>query len=375
MCTKRLFFVLFIAVLAVPALTVAPLAVAQEGPLEGHTIEGDNVTFVFDQAVYQFDEVEAVAVKGNFNDYNAETPGWQLSDDDGDGVWTLEVLLGERIKAGTPFRFVVDGVARGLALDGVILEPPDGVASDFLVSDSEGGNLLVIGGLESFLTNDAIASQLERQTFVDEDGGELDYYLLAPQDYDDTQPYPLVVSLHGAGERGDNPSPILPYNGAYEFMETAADYTYFMLTPQLPADRFWGEPDIKQTLLALIAATQEEYSIDPARIYITGLSMGAYGLWELVIEVPDMFAAGISICGGASPTIDASRIAHIPFWLFHGTDDPYVPVRESQRLTAALEEAGGIVTYTEYQGAEHWIWVRTYTNPEVIDWLFSQAKS
>jgi predicted esterase len=368
MFAKRLLFVVIVAALIIPALAISPLVGAQESgtPLEGHSMEGDNVTFVFDQALYGLDQVEAVAVKGNFNDYNAETPGWQLSDEEGDGVWTLEVPLGERIKAGTPFRFVVDGV---------VLEPPAGVAPDFLVSDSEGGHLLVIGGLESFLANDAIASQLERRTFVDADGGELDYYLLAPEDYDAAQPYPLVVSLHGAGERGDNPSPILPYNGAYEFMETAADYAYFMLTPQLSANRCWWEPAIRQTLLALIAATQEEYSIDPARIYITGLSLGAFGLWDLVYEAPDTFAAGISICGGSPQPIDASRIAHIPFWLFHGTDDPFVPVSESQKLTAALEAAGGSVKYTEYPGAEHWVWVRTYTNPEVIDWLFRQGKS
>jgi predicted esterase len=365
MVTKRFFGVLLIAVL-LPALAVAAFTGAQRSntPLEGHTIEGDNVTFVFDQALYERDEVEAVAVKGNFNDYNEETPGWQLSDDEGDGVWTLEVPLGERIKAGIPFRFVVDGM---------VLEPPDGVAPDFLVSDSEGGNLLVIGGLESFLANDPIASQLERRT-VDAYGGELDYYLLAPQDYDNAQSYPLVLSLHGAGERGDNPAPILPYNGAYEFMETAADYSYFMLTPQLPENRFWWEPAFKQALLALVAATQEEYSIDPARIYVTGLSLGAFGLWELVSETPDTFAAGISISSGPSGPINASKIAHIPFWLFHGTDDPIVPVSESQKLTAALEKAGGTVKYTEYQGAQHWIWVRTYTNPEVIDWLFSQVK-
>jgi predicted esterase len=368
MFAKRLVIVLLISVLTLPVLAVTPLASAQQGstPLEGHTIEGDNVTFVFDQALYELDEIEAVAVKGNFNDSNEETPGWQLSDEDGDGVWTLDVPLGERIKAGTPFRFVADGV---------VLEPPDGVAPDFLVSDSEGGNLLVIGGLESFLANDPIASQLERRTFVDADGRELNYYLLAPKDYDDTQRYPLVLSLHGAGERGDNPAPILPYNGAYEFMETAADYTYFMLTPQLPENRFWWEPAFKQALVALVAATQEEYPIDSARIYIAGLSLGGYGLWGLVSETPDTFAAGISISGGSPGPINASKIAHIPFWLFHGTDDPVVPVSESQKLAAALEKAGGTVKYTEYEGAQHWIWVRTYTNPEVIDWLFSQVKS
>jgi predicted peptidase len=108
------------------------------------------------------------------------------------------------------------------------------------------------------------------------------------------------------------------------------------------------------------------------RDYITGLSMGD-GLWAVTsrrIRSRREFHLRWGF-----PTFDVSQIAHIPFWLFHGTDDPYVPVRESQRLTAALEEAGGIVKYTEYQDAEHWVWVRTYTNPEVIDWLFSQAKS
>ena len=371
MVTKRLFFILLIVVLLLPTLAITPSAGAQEGsaPPEGHFIEGDTLTFVFDPAFYGVEEFESVAVRGNFNDYNADTPGWQLSDDDGGGVWTLEVPLGEGIKAGASFRFVLDGN------DGIVLEPPAGVDPDYLVAELEGSNLLVVGGLQSFLANDPIASQLERRTFVDEDGGELDYYLHMPQDYDAAQSYPLVMSLHGAGEHGDSPGPILPYNGAYEFMATAADYAYFMLIPQLPADRYWGEPPIKQTLLALIAATQEEYSIDPARLYIIGLGLGAFGVWDIVYEAPDIFAAGISICGGNPGITDVSRIAHIPFWLFHGSDDHYVSVWESRRLTSALEDAGGIVQYTEYEGAQTWVWVRTYTKPEVIGWLFSQVKS
>jgi dipeptidyl aminopeptidase/acylaminoacyl peptidase len=360
------------ATLALAVLLLAPLAVpvgAQEGdiPLEGHVIEGDTLTFAFDTTWYPKIKYKTVSVRGNFNDYDSKAPDWQLADDDGDGVWTLEVPLGEGIKAGTPFSFVINGAAR---------KPPAGVDPDFIVTDNDGADLLVVGGLKNYLANDPIASQLERQTFVDEVGGELDYYLHVPENYDPAQSYPLVLSLHGAGERGDNANPILPYNGAYEFLEGAANYDYFMLVPQAPRDRWWWEIPIRESIFDLIAATQEEYPIDPARIYIIGLSLGGYGLWDQVSHAPDLYAAGLSVCGGTpEPPIDAAPIAHIPFWLFHGANDLTVPRSESRNIVRALEDAGATVKFTLYEDAQHWIWVRTYTNPEVIDWLFSQVKS
>jgi predicted peptidase len=130
----------------------------------------------------------------------------------------------------------------------------------------------------------------------------------------------------------------LPYNGAYEFMETASDYNYFMLIPQAPADTWWDAPLIEQGVVELVSATQEQFSIDTDRIYITGLSAGAFGMWAIVSDNPDIFAAGISVAGGLAAPRDLSRIAHIPFQVFHGSEDSTVPVAESRSIVEALRE-------------------------------------
>jgi len=278
----------------------------------------------------------------------------------------LEVATGDQIKLGTPFRFVVNGE---------IVQPPSGVDPNYLLPDSEGGYLLVIGGLADLPAQDAIISRLQRQVYKDAQRHELAYHLLMPEDYDPSISYPLVVFLHGAGERGDSLAPVLPYNGTYEFMETASDHTYFMLIPQAPAYTWWTDSPLKQRVVELVSATQGQFSIDPDRIYIAGLSMGAFGMWEIVSDNPDLFAAAISVCGGLSRNRDASLIAHIPFQVFHGSEDSIVPVTESRLTVEALREANANVEYTEYEGADHWIWVRTYTNPDVIEWLFDQTKS
>jgi len=231
-------------------------------------------------------------------------------------------------------------------------------------------------------------ANLDALTYFDSQGNSLPYRLLKPADYDPAKPYPLVVFLHGSGERGtDNRGPILSSKGAYEFINTAHDYAYFMLIPQCPLDEKWSALDWEvlpygmtpdptepmRLVMELIEKVQEEFSIDPARIYATGLSMGGMGTWDIVIRKPKWFAAAMTVCGSYDET-QASVIKDIPVLVFHGSDDPWVPVEGSRRMVKALKAVGARVEYVEYEGADHFIWERTYTDKKVIDWLFRQSK-
>jgi predicted esterase len=332
----------------------------------GYELDGNELAFVFDEEVYGLrEEVASVAVAGNFNEWESAAPEWQLRDDDRNGVWTLRVPLGDHIRLGAAFLFVADGHK---------LQPPSGLDPNYVLPDGAGGFLLVLGGLADLPARDEIIRRLERRTYTDGQGEKMPYSLLIPVDYDPSQAYPLVVFLHGSGERGDSLAPVLPYNGAYEFMETARGYSYFMLIPQAPDGTWWDNPGDVRPVLGLLDEARDQFSIDPNRIYITGLSMGAFGMWKMVSEEPELFAAGISVAGGLKDLSAASEVAHIPFRVFHGSDDSLVAVAASRATVDALQEAGGAVEYVEYEGADHWIWTRTYTDPDVIDWLFAQTK-
>lgn len=259
--------------------------------------------------------------------------------------------------------FVINGDNR--------LSPPQAVDKKYLLENGEGGYFLIVGGEP----DNPLMHRLEDRSYTDAQGDSIPYRLLVPENYDASNDYPLVVFLHGAGERGQNNDlPIRIRNGAYDFIQTANRYSYFMVIPQCPINAWWGHDRIMRLVLELLDDVRNEFSIDPSRIYAAGLSMGARGMWEMMFREPDVFAAGIAICGGTHNTQAASRIAHVPFLVFHGSDDPIVPVGESRQIVEALQEAGGSVKYTEYAGADHMIWDRVYTDPEVINWLFSQSR-
>jgi predicted esterase len=349
------------------APTVPSSSVQTAAKLLGHQIDGTELTFVFDEGVYGLrGKVTSVAVAGNFSEWDSTNPAWRLRPDDDTGVWTLQVPLGDRMRPGAAFVFVADGRR---------LQPPPAVDPNYLIPDGQGGSLLVAGGLAGLPERDEIIRRLEHKTYIDPSGSSLPYYLLMPQGYDPSQSYPLVIFLHGSGERGDNLAPVLPFNGAYEFMETARDYSYFMLIPQAPDGKWWNSSELADLVLGLLDEARGSFSIDPDRIYITGLSMGAYGMWRIVSQDPEPFAAGVSVSGGLPDLSSAPGIAGIPFKVFHGSNDSLVPVDASRSTVHALEAAGGTVTYVEFPGADHWIWPRVYTDPAVIDWLFAQKKA
>jgi predicted peptidase len=229
---------------------------------------------------------------------------------------------------------------------------------------------------------------LQKKTYTDPQGKTLLYRLLKPEGYDPAKKYPLVVFLHGAGERGNDNEAQLKH-GVKEFVkaDVRKQYPCVLVAPQCPQRQVWaglegGFNSHKQAakpsepgrlVLELVGAMQKEYSIDPNRIYLTGLSMGGYGTWDLLARRPKLFAAGVPVCGGGDEST-AERIVKIPIWVFHGDKDNSVPVARSRTMVEALKKAGGHPKYTEYPGVGHNSWDKAYADPELMNWLFKQNK-
>jgi predicted peptidase len=218
---------------------------------------------------------------------------------------------------------------------------------------------------------------------------ELPYRLLSPKTVEPGEKYPLVVFLHGAGERGtDNEIQLI--HGMNDFASDAVmdKYPAFVIAPQCPSERKWVEvdwtleahtiPEEPSLPLAatfeLIDSLQKALPIDDSRIYITGLSMGGYGTWDALARKPDLFAAAAPICGGGDPAV-AARFKDVPLWAFHGDQDTAVKPHRSREMIAALKAAGGEPKYAEYRGVGHDSWAQTYANPELYAWMFAQRKA
>lgn len=229
----------------------------------------------------------------------------------------------------------------------------------------------------------------EPREFVGSNQQTLKYRLLKPLGYQFGRKYPLVVILHGAGERGqDNTIPLK--HGASQFCEESRrkKYPTYVLVPQCPESQKWSDVDWNlekstlpeqvspslQSVKELVDEMVEHAGIDPNRIYLTGLSMGGYGTWDAIARYPNFFAAAAPICGGGDPAT-AERFSTLPIWCFHGAQDPVVKVIRSQEMVAALKKLGSRVKYTEYPDRKHDSWTPTYADPEFYSWMFSQQKS
>jgi predicted peptidase len=199
----------------------------------------------------------------------------------------------------------------------------------------------------------------------------LRYLLYLPESYeeDKARRWPLILFLHGAGERGTNIE-LVRGIGLAKVVDQRPDFPFIVLSPQCPRNDYWS-PGPLATLLDHIEATQR---VDPDRVYVTGLSMGGYGTWEMAIAYPQRFAAIAPICGGGDPD-RVCAIASVPVWAFHGAKDDVVPIRESEKMVAALRECGGNVRFTVYPDAGHDSWTPTYANPELYSWFLSHPRS
>jgi predicted peptidase len=222
----------------------------------------------------------------------------------------------------------------------------------------------------------AVADVYEAKVFrsPQDESQELKYRLLIPEGYDIAQEtrFPLVLFLHGAGERGaDNRRQLI--HGAAQFSkpERRKKHACFVAAPQCPSGRWWT--DSVEPVMELVRQLQKDYRIDSDRLYVTGLSMGGFGTFELTTRYPDVFAAAAPICGGGDPT-KAKTLSALPVWVFHGDADRVVPVGFSRSMVKAIETAGGKPKYTEYPGVGHDCWTATYADPDFHEWLFAQKR-
>lgn len=201
---------------------------------------------------------------------------------------------------------------------------------------------------------------------------DLDYLLYLPNGYKESVgPFPLVIFLHGAGERGEDLS-LVQKHGPTKKVEEGEDFPFILIAPQCPELSDWGKE--KEGVLALIDQTIDSHNIDVNRVYLTGLSMGGYGTWDLAMERPNQFAAIAPVCGGGL-SVNTKLITHIPTWVFHGAKDDIVPVEESRKMVAAYKANGGSdIRYTEYPEADHDSWTETYDNPEFYEWFLSHRR-
>ncbi|HSJ06729.1 MAG TPA: PHB depolymerase family esterase [Longimicrobiales bacterium] len=195
------------------------------------------------------------------------------------------------------------------------------------------------------------------------------YLLFLPADYPSGRRWPLLLFLHGAGERGDDLDRVAVHGPPRIIREATAALPFIVVSPQVPDDRIWSV----QFLDALLEEVMATHAVDADRIYLTGLSMGAYGAWHLAMEYPDRFAALVPISGGATIT-GACTLRHLPVWAFHGALDEVVPVSRTEELVARLRDCEGHVRYTRYEDVGHDAWTATYANPALYDWLLSHRR-
>ncbi len=197
--------------------------------------------------------------------------------------------------------------------------------------------------------------------------GPLPYLLYAPET---AAKLPLILFLHGAGERGDD----LDHVGDHGLNEILANLpeAALIIAPQCPENTRWTDHlDALETILDAVIA---EHPADTNRVYLTGLSLGGQGAWFLAARAPERFAALVPVCGRSNPGA-ADRLKNLPTWAFHGADDDIVPPNEPTKMVGALEAVGGTVKLTMYPGTGHNSWTRAYSEPELYMWLFAQRQT
>jgi predicted peptidase len=220
-------------------------------------------------------------------------------------------------------------------------------------------------------------------------GTEYKYQVYVPENWTDKQKWPVILFLHGAGERGDDGLIQTEVGIGTAIRRYRSRVPAIVVMPQCRKDVWWASDAMGDVAMAALAQAQREFHGDSARIYLTGLSMGGYGTWYLAGKYHGKFAAIAPICGGIlmpdkaraqsaddmKPYTEAAgKIGKdTPTWIFHGGDDPVVPPAESQRMAAAMKALGGEVKYTEYPGVGHNSWEKAYAEPELFTWMLSKT--
>lgn len=199
------------------------------------------------------------------------------------------------------------------------------------------------------------------------------YLQSLPEGYeaDKGKKWPLVIFLHGSGERGTDLE-LLKKNGPPMLIAAGQKFPAIMVSLQCEPKEIWHPHGVKAVTDHLLKTLR----VDSNRVYLTGLSLGGFGTWDTAFEYPDTYAAIAPICGGAGVRfVTAERLKHLPAWIFHGDKDTAVPVENSHKIHDALKKIGAPVKLTIYPEVGHNSWTATYANPEFWEWLFEQKRS
>ena len=195
------------------------------------------------------------------------------------------------------------------------------------------------------------------------------YLLFLPEQYGSQgSRWPLILFLHGAGERGDDLE-LVKTIGLPAVLDRQEAFGFIVVAPQCPEGESWSTA----VLNALLDEVTANYRVDEDRIYVTGLSMGGYGTWNLAVRYPHRFAAVAPICGGGVSLL-AYRLKDLPIWAFHGAKDDVVALSESEKMVESVRESGGNVRFTVYPDADHDSWTRTYDNSELYEWFLQHSR-
>jgi len=198
------------------------------------------------------------------------------------------------------------------------------------------------------------------------------YLLFLPDGFSKKQQrWPVIVFLHGAGERGSDLKKVKKH-GPPKIVEKQKDFPFIVVSPQCPKDDWWSEK--VEVLIHLLDGIVSRYDVDTDRIYLTGLSMGGYGTWSLASAYPERFAAIAPICGGGK-RIMVHKLKDVPVWAFHGVRDKVVPLKESEEMVKAIKGKGGDAKLTVYPDAGHDSWTETYNNEELYEWFLKHRKN
>ena len=233
-------------------------------------------------------------------------------------------------------------------------------------------------------------------TFVNEKSDTLVYQLLTPLSKQDKERYPLILFLHGAGERGNDNTKQLAHGASLFLREDVRKaFPAYVVFPQCPEEDYWASVAIDRTSLplqldfdydrpltkslqlaiALVDTLLKKEPVDVERIYIVGLSMGGMGTFEAVYHYPHLFAAAIPMCGGGDTLRFKNKKPMLSLWIFHGSADNVVEVKHSQQMVDAINDFSSRIKYTEYPGVGHNSWDYAFAEPDLLAWLFSQKRN
>ncbi len=198
----------------------------------------------------------------------------------------------------------------------------------------------------------------------------LDYLLYEPDDVAAKSSWPLVLFLHGAGERGKDLD-LVALHGPPKHVAAGDSFPFFLVSPQCAENAWWQPDELRALLVDLLA----RLPIDPDRVYVTGLSMGGFGSFGLAGLAPELLAACLPICGGGERSAArAIAAAQLPVWACHGDADPVVPCSESERMVGLIQQFGGDATLTVYPGVDHDSWSQTYADRGWYEWLLQHTR-